>query len=265
MKNDDTFDQELYEKIDRYLDGEMEGEERTVFEKAIQTDVKLAQQLAKSKQARLSIELGRRKELKDKLTARGEELLRNSSIKVEEPPKQKNWLFFLMILMLLAMMAFFFFGPKFTQQTISQPPQPVALYEKYIDWYQRSTTLSNEPDSSDQAVMLDSAEQYYLSRDCSAALPLLQELQKTPPVASLNYLLSGLCLLHNDQPGVARSQFSRIPSTATDFYWHGQWYTALAWLKEGKTAEATTVLESFAPIRHKQKQKADELLKVLKQ
>lgn len=203
-------------KIDQYLMGQMTGEELEAFEREIQADPGLAQEVETQKQAVQLLEISRDSKMKANLRAIHQSAI--GSAKVVPIKRRKIFRFALggvAAILLLYTFYFFFFNT----------PNPERLFSDHFAPYPISFSVrdaNTDPKASEAAIA-------YKNGDYKTALGLFQVLESQSQNTAYS-LGVGLCQLALNQPEsaiIALQKLSNDPLFAEP----AQWYTALAYLK----------------------------------
>ncbi len=225
--------------IQKYLLGEMSGEEKQAFEKVLETDTVLAQVVKEQGKVVEGIEFFAAQEFKGKLQDLYAEVRPEIIDREVAAPRPRRWLF--MGLALVAILVALFFAYRYLQP---QPaPAPEQLFAQYYQAYDWNPVLRNEalPPPINQAL------DFYDTKAYTKALPLLQQLSQERPQDIPTRLALVSSLLANQQASLALPHLEEI-AQRNDILYQDQvrWYTALAYLQSDQIAEAKAALQILA-------------------
>ena len=247
MQND------LFEKIELYLNNELRGEELLQFETQLKTDETLRQQvnLYKKIEEEMKINLQgneEEKQLKKTLTELTKKYFNTPGHTHKIPPARKGiyWLWAAAAVLVLIVGAYFVF---FNKNGDNEP-----LYTRYAKY----DPLSCERNSSN--CPQDAFEAYNNKNFEKALKGLSLYLQNDSDDAKL-VLAKNICLTQTGEFDAAISGFTRLTENPV-FKYQAIWYKALAYLKQNKKAECKKILETI-PAGADTYKKAQKLLKDL--
>lgn len=236
------------ERIDRYLNGQMDEAEKAAFEQEVQTNPALAEELALHKSMERWLQKRqKRAALKVDLETLSDEFF---SEKVEKGrvismASRRRLILAVAASVVLLVIAWLALQPSLYEQYAVHPP--LALVEK---------------SDSDQQTLAD-AEQAFNKGNYRKATPLLQQYVSTHPGDELAVLYLGIAEMESNMLPEAREIFTSLStSSSLEISDMARWYLALSFLKEGDNASCARVLQSI-PQTSAYYQKANELLKRL--
>lgn len=248
---------EWFEKIELYLDGELKGEELALFEKQLKEDDELKQQvdLYKTIENEMKQRTSGSKEeedLKKSLSDLGKKYFAaGTTAKVIPLYQKRKWLYVAAAAVLLIMAGgywYFFSGHKNND----------TLYAQYA----AHQPLSLQRDSKDTARLLQDAIKAFNAGNYAEALTGLNAYLQTDSSDAELLLAKNICLTETGSYDEAIDGFNKLMNKNEIFKYQAVWYKALAYLKQDKKAECKETLESI-PANADTYLKAKELLKEL--
>jgi hypothetical protein len=231
---------ELYDKFDRYANGQMKGPEREAFERQLAADAELAREWAlyREVRGRLSVRFDREAEeaaLKDTLSGLGDEYFggKKEGAKVVLLTTRRRWIAVAAaaaaVLLLLLLWA----------------PWQISLYDRYA----RHPVAAFELKSTGEQADLVEAAQAFNAGKYGVALPLLEaalQRQGASPDPEVQ-LITGICYLELGQSAPARDLFRELAGGESAFRNEATWYLALSWVKDGDMDRAVSLLRQIPP------------------
>lgn len=219
------------ERIDRYLNGRMDAEEKRAFEAELATDAQLASDLALQRDMDAML---RRKEQRAQLQAQ----LQGMSGSYFQAEKGGAKIMSLTRRRLLwaagfaaaAALAFFLVRPFLFSPAYERYAQfpPLALAEK-----------------SGEARDWSEAETAFNAGNYSAAAPILEEYVKAFPNDQQALLFLGVCKMELDQHREAREIFQSFAGADPSLKDYADWYLALSFLKTKEMAACKAALNQI--------------------
>ncbi|WP_378182517.1 tol-pal system YbgF family protein [Aquimarina sp. SS2-1] len=248
--------QELFEKIDDYLNNRLTGVEKTDFEVLIASNEKLQEEVEKYELIREALAdqeaINFRKKLID-IDRKLESQTKQSNLSLPSSAVTSNnnryWKIAAMLVILLGISSLFFLFPSdqpdlFAQNYIAYPIQDVTRGENQVEEFKTITSLYN-------------------NGAYKKAIPLLEEQIENAPVDERMKLYLGNCYLNTDQEKKALFLFTSFKENSPYFY-DGQWFTALTYIKSKDFAKAKPILEQLSNSANLYKSKAENILKNIK-
>ncbi len=238
----------LYEKIDQYLDGEMQSGEQQAFERSAQQDPELSEMLEERRALHAYLEDGIRQEKVDTLMRRGE--LRDRRIKI------RRYITGLAAAAALVAGAVLFWPMERPPAGEAAPvkeesttkPQPIAALWGIVtppDIPQSLGTEAGEGWKEDW----QSAKLEFQSGRYAEAAAALSALLRNPQVPesrhSMLRLMLGYAYFDIGEWGAAETAFSGIPIT-NSLEREAQYFLALTALRQGDRPEAKRRLQQVA-------------------
>ena len=140
---------------------------------------------------------------------------------------------------------------------------PTDAYAQYNSWDELPSLSVKSTTSEAKATQL---ERDFRAGNYEASLHLGEELVTASEAVNPNlWLYYGISQLETGDTQGALTTFKELTQSPTLDAHKGYWYQALAYLKEGRTAEARTALEAVtADPKHYRYEEAKDLLKKLK-
>lgn len=121
------------------------------------------------------------------------------------------------------------------------PTPHEQLFTEYYRPYEVTIARGNAPEQQQRAMVLYSQGAY------ATSIPLLQSLQQTGDDLDYWTLLLGNAYLQLDSTDQAIKQFKQAAiSNHTDYQQYGEWYVAMAYLKEKNIVGAKATLQTIA-------------------
>jgi len=215
--------EDLHTTIERYVNGELSGQELAELEKRLESDSDLAAEVQLFKQAKDSLsDQFVHEEAENNLKATLQEV---SPSYFQEKKKQAR------IIPLLRRYGLPAAGiaAAVALILIFQPFQ-ASLYDQYKQLPTASFIEQSEPEQADLAA----AQQAFNQKDYSTALDIFQQYlaQKANQDDVEIRFYAGLCHLELDQLSEARTIFESLQSGNSVYKNEGSWYLAMTYLKE---------------------------------
>ncbi|MCB0644647.1 MAG: tetratricopeptide repeat protein [Phaeodactylibacter sp.] len=243
----------LQEKIDRFLEGEMEASERQSFEQEIQENPEarellqlnqaLAETLADQQETQLIEAI---QSVRAARTSTG-----NTAKIVPFQTRLLRWAAIALVLIAVGIGFRYFVNPD----------TPETLFAANFEGKQMQVT---EMSAATDALLQEGTERYNTGQYQAAAERLQSYLQAEPEHWEVQLYL-GNALLQAGQADDARVVYQKIVSSGSSYAEPAEWQSALSFLKSGKTAQAKAALQSIADRPgHSYQKKASNLLKRLK-
>lgn len=244
--------------VARYLEGDMEQEEKEGFETLIQTDGELQRLLAEYKDIHQTLkmkiapsEMDREvattlSSLNDQYFAAGtavETAEKNTATVISFQPYLK-WLSVAAVLVI---------------GLLVWAPWSANLYEQYAISKEMSVVERGDGDKNN----LEKAADFYNAGDFNAASAILQKEYALKPDHSLTAYYYGVTLIETGKAVEARKVLTRLFEGESVFKYDAAYYMALSYLKENNNKEALTWLTKI-PTGTGNYDKAQELTKKLK-
>ena len=202
--------QELFERIERYLNGRMVGDEKAQFEKELNTDSALAKAVIEQREIQTAVELGALSESLDEI--------HNEVISSQKSSKNNWWAIAAGIAIIIAAGVYLF-------QQGSPQDQLFASY---------STTDPGLPvpmSSVDHYVFYDAMVDYKAEKYEVAIKKWKGLVRAEPKNDTLNYYV-GSAYFNLESYNEAVKFFDKIePESESDLRYKSQWYKILSWIK----------------------------------
>lgn len=226
-------EKDINQWIDDYIFGTLSEQEHQLFQKRLEAEPELAEQVKIQQALKSGVEAFGRKTLKTELQGMHEEVVGLQP----EPAKRRSLRSMLIaaasFLLLISAMLWLFAGPGDDQE---------GLYATYFKAYDLSTTQRSKANEA-----LINIEQLYQDEKYAVALPLIQaHVDSLSPAPSSWLLAAGICQLELDRPQEALQFFQKI-SAQQDFNFRDEvsWFSALAYLKAGELDKTKKALEAL--------------------
>jgi anti-sigma factor RsiW len=229
--------EDLYLRIEDYLDGLLPEAERAAFEAALQHDEALAEafQLVSEARRRLrpDAQAGAREQALKQTLAELKGKYFEAQAPSAERPKRKFNIWLPAVAAALGLLGFVWWWLR--------PPLSERLYADYRSFPEAAFTnrAQNSP--------LGNAESAFNQKDYAAAAAALQTwLQESPDDTEARFFY-GLALLEQGKSENARQVFSALFNPPNAWTPELQWYTALSFLRENRILECKAVLQNINP------------------
>ncbi len=235
--------EELFEKIERYLEGRLSKDELNAFEREISTDEGLKKEI----ELHRNLHTG----LQDQDTVKFRKKLNELSSKSKKKTgfRLPNWLKVAAVLIFAAV------GIWVTRDTEGSN----ELYDKYYMQYPAEDVLRGEGTENEKTKIL----QTYTNGNFKEVISKLEALSsKTPGDLSLKMYL-GNCYLNTNQTEEAIAVFESLLGN-TKYGEDALWYLALAHLKAQNRDRCAALLQEVSAANGILKDKADQLLEELR-
>jgi hypothetical protein len=223
------------ERIDRYLSGMMDEQERLDFEAEAASDPALAESLALQRDMEAFLQgKSRREARQQQLRALGLEYFKpeQGSAKTATLPRRRLlWLAAAAAAAVIALILTWpsLFGPSLYEQYAQHPP--LALAEK----------------STDGLVDWSATEAAFNTGDYTAAAAQLEQYLAQQPEDELARLYLGISALELDRIEEARHQFLSLAAADAAVKDYADWYLALSFLKTGDEERCRELLRAISP------------------
>lgn len=243
------------ETIEKYIDGELKGQELLEFENLLSTDPDIKSEYELSMQINQSV-------MEDDVMALREtmEYMYEDDTKVQRTPN----LFTRRKFYYAAASAALLIAAGGIVQKMSNPNlSSDAVFDKYYEPYDVTVTYRSGNTEVDR-VLLNALEQYE-EQDYEQALQLFEKvLDKGKSNMALN-LYSGIAYLEEEKYQKAKTSFSYIMSDKDNlFIEQAEWYLSMCYLKTEKRDKARLVLNKIIERESYYKDQAKDVLKDLR-
>jgi hypothetical protein len=239
MKNQYTF-----EDIEAYLAEEQTEEERRSFEADLEDDVRLQEAVEKHRLAHQLTSAYAAERTRGQVAG-----VFNAHRKQESGRmiSMRRWAAAAAAVLVLLVAGYWMMSSP--QQSV--PALATSYFEPYPD---RVTTMGSEADALTEAMAAYNAGRYEEALTLFGALP-----EGTLQIELLN-LYTGTAALQSGQPDLAEQALAQTARSATAYAPAGQWYLALTYLQQKKTALAKPLLEELRQEGAYKQKSAGELL-----
>lgn len=228
--------EELYARIEDYLDGALTAAERVAFEAELQADPALAEALQQVRETRERLAMqwtqeSKEAELRKTLKELGKQHFSGggSANEVARRIPLVRWWMAAAVLTAIAIWIFW-------------PAGENALYDRYRQFPEAAFT-----EKSGGAPTLSEAGQLFNDENYAAALTILTAHLEQQPADLEARFFAGLCQLETGRLTAAESAFRQILSNENAWSQEARWYLALTFLKGKKTPECKETLNRIQP------------------
>ena len=241
---------EFFELADRYYNGQLTKDELVAINQRIKNEADFANQIKQFVKAKEAIKTDARTLLRQQVAERVE----LGKKKTEGKPKPRIWVAAALILIVVGLpttMTFFDNGGHVSTSALIKDNYEVP-------------SISARGNETQQQWM--DAAMAYDKGSYEEAIQLLTQLAQDPTTGNLSevHLYLGVSLIETEQPLEAIGYFEKIKPDSF-LYPKAQWYTAIAYLKEGDHKKAAEQLKSIANSpKHYKKEAAANILKELR-
>jgi len=239
-------DQELFEKIEAYLHGDLSSEALADFERLLEKDLDLQQEVKKHHEMEQAISDPEREHLQQKLDQVKTELRSESKyLNTFSRTYRKYWAVAAVILLILGVFAVF---------QLSKPGYE-DLYSAYYKPYPAQDIMRGEGEVTPSASFMKD----YRQGDYGQALDKLEKAINLNSKNGQLWLYLGNCHMQLNNLQLALDAFQRIDPKG-DFGKDAQWFSALCYLKMGKAEPAKNELGQLVSIDNIHRGNAREIL-----
>ena len=254
--------EQLYEQIESYLSGDMDGKASRAFEARLEADPELKRQVELHRE--IAAALADREEIRLENTLReiANGTLGPANAQTEPEPKPPPNLFarfpVARYLAAAGIALLVGVGIWWAISSVLSTPSSQHLYLAYYEPYPAPSYLRDDP--GQDLNPRDQAFQTYMKGDYEQATQLFTKLLETGEDLQVRFLL-GVSELENGNTEKARNHFWKVIEDGKNLYvTQARWYTALAYLKEEQPGSAEPILEDLAREKGKYADLASKLL-----
>ncbi len=239
------MNQDIYfEKLERYLDGELPEEERKAFETQLQTDEKLKEELAFHQMARQAVEVNIENELRAELnTWKAKE--QNNGMKVVRFRRRALSIAAAVLLLVVAGWLVLFRGNS-TEQLFNQ--QFTAFEDNISTQIDLELSEAGFGKEDGYLAVLEDAMQAYNQKNYEKAIPLFEEFNEKGAEnwKDQSRFYQAMALIGNEQTAEALPVLEDLQTTST-FPDKAtiQWYLALVYVKMDEKEAAREILNKL--------------------
>lgn len=225
--------EELYPRIEDYLDNAMNGAERTAFEVEVQADPALAKALAQAQEARerLARQWAQEKseaELSATLKELGKKHFSHSK-KTRRFQFNPRWM--ALAAALTALLVW-----------LGWPASEATLYKRYRKFPEAAFVVKNGSNQS-----LEQAANQFNTGDFDGALSGLKTyIQQNPEDAEARFF-AGLCQMETGRLAEAEAIFRQMLESKNAWSEEARWFLALAYLRGEKNSDCRETLNQIPP------------------
>ncbi|WP_394748218.1 hypothetical protein [Spongiimicrobium salis] len=233
--------QELFEKIEAYLEGKLSPKDKRIFEKRIEGDAFLQKEVETHRKMKAALEDTGAIHFRAKIRSIEEKL------KEEERPKRISsswWRIAASFLLVIGVSTILWLQLR---------PNP-DLFQGYYSPYPVEDTMRGT-----QTNILKESLQDYSNGNYNQAIPKIKKLLKEYPEKEIYQLYLGNCFLNMGEEMQALSIFGNFPKDSP-FHEDAQWYLALTHLKLNNIPKTQAVLENLIEYQGVYEKEARSLL-----
>ena len=251
-----NMSQQTHEQIEKFLAGELSGDDLKQVEEKYQTDPSFKMEVDLQEAAHKVVEISGDLALKEKLRAIEAELNASSQKKAEHQYTSKNLFLRVAAVIVVLFASVIIFN-------VLQPPTPKALFSEHFETYRApvNTRSQNAPLSE----QWQQASQLYRTEDFGSAAEAFEEILKDHQQEA-NYLVHFYLAMsylskENTEAEKAISHFKIVFQTDNDHHQQAHWYLALAYLSLENEKAARVELNKLLQQHNRfKKQEAQEIL-----
>ena len=219
------------ESIDRFLQGQLEGDNLDDFLKEIKTNPAMAKELQIQQDMAQGIEFHGNRQLRQRFRKISAEVKNNTGKTKNNKGRIIKFILAAAVIILLVCFNLFF-----------QKPASEKLFAQFYEPSVLSITRNGDADNQ-----LAQAEKLYNNKNYNAAIPLLQSILKTQTQNSQIQLALGNAYVNDDKPESAIQQFQSILDRNDALYAdQAKWFLALTYLKTNQLEKSKGLLEELA-------------------
>lgn len=262
MHNQDT-----YEWIERYLNGECDAEEAAQLEAKASAEPEFAALLKLHTEIQSTVADADAMAFSNALAAADQAYhseiqasnLESNASEIDQIEKPRTsyfriWGIAASIAILIGIGGYFMY--------VNRAQSPEALFSEYFDPAFAPSNFRSDADVLDS--LYRKAFDAYNANDFSNAIPAFETIYNNDTKQSTAEFYLGMSFLANNNPEAAIPFFERLAKSANTFQQQSQWYIALCFLKRGQPDKAEAYLNELSNTSGKYQSKAQELLKKMK-
>ena len=253
-------DQKLYEIIEAYLNGDLNGKELSEFEARIKSDQKLADQIAIFKDVDYAIKDKPLVDFQKLVVDEGKSFLQEED-KTQTVVRKINWRRTLLIAASIVVFASALFVWK---NQLNNPLTNEDLFAQHFESYELNESLRG---TTNNVKDFDLAIQSYQNKDFNAAVETFKNLSNS----SSADMVTKFCLANaylNQSPknfAAAKVEFEKVILEGNSIYVpNAKWYLALILLEQDKRSEAIKLLQEIQDTGGNLGAKSSQLIDQLK-
>jgi tetratricopeptide (TPR) repeat protein len=248
-----------FERIEKYLDGELQGFELANFEAELKTNVELSDQLKLHIEVDNAIKNNDIALLKKQLMDIHSSLFIKKKITKEFIHKLNNgWYLMAASIILVALI-----GTIYLVLLKSSTYSNSDLYNKYYEPYE--VVINVRSGNIESNNMFIQALQKYQSKDYTAALSIFEKIIETDSTNAACNFYGGISFMETSKYLKASKSFSSVIRQNDNlFIEQAEWYLGLCYLKINKTSSAKAIFTKIADSKSFYQDKANSLIKNLK-
>lgn len=243
------------ENIGTYLKGELSGDSLKEFERKLQYDKSLQEEVELEKNAQALTKVFGRSHLKARLND------------FEEMPQQKVRIVPLLrkITSIAAAILLITLAGYVVLDFEKKPLKTEAIFEEYFEPYRAPISIRSSTTNANQ-LWTSASEQYALKNFEAAAHSFGEYLKITDSASYLAHFYLGASLLaqKNPKPAVAIAAFSKVLENDNDYQQQAKWHIGLAYLKLGERDAAIAIFEEISESKSYKQEAANKIIKALK-
>ncbi|MGK7397261.1 MAG: tetratricopeptide repeat protein [Candidatus Cyclobacteriaceae bacterium M3_2C_046] len=247
---------QLIDKIERYLNGEMDRSEKETFEAALQNDKSLAESVTLHQETMHGINQFFAHQLKQSLQKAEKDLAdQPDDQRLGGRGKKMYWWMGLAASLLVGIVLIFLFNQKPVHQEIF-----ATYYRPYLNLV---SPLERSGESAEE--FNQDPFKLYESGDFEQAIDLFEKLKNEGTVGNEHLFYLGLSYLETDQVDEAVENLLLVAQRNEGFLANpSQWYLALAYVKAEQLQAAQEAFEELAGYSNEYQDQAKEILERLR-
>lgn len=244
------------EFIERYLDGEMSPEEKTWFEKEMEDNPELGDEIQLRKEVNEAIMeedvIQLRMQLDGIHRKRQAEKIRTVK------PARTTRRVLLATSSVAVLTVFILLGGRYWWGNVA----PEKIFNRYYEPYEMP--VYREAGTATDLLFLKAMETYQ-NREFDRAIELFEEVLAQDVTKMDANLMSGISKIETERYGEATTNFRRIIDHRDNLFLdQAEWYLALSYLMTGETGKATALFEQIAGEEGTYRKEAREILRKIR-
>lgn len=227
--------QQFFDQIPAYLDGELSSESRKAFEANLQQDSELAAEVALARDTRQLLSLATQSAYKERLRAIDAEMTA-APAPVIRPLWQRSWVQAAAAAVVVLLISSVFL--------LRQGPSPSDVGEAAFSPYMDMLSYKGSPALGEDSLIL-AAMYAYNTQAYEAAISTFDQVLAANPTQVPARFYQAQSYLAVNKPLPALAILEQLPPDGP-LAEASQWYIAIAWLMQGNSSNARPLLQSMA-------------------